>query len=148
MKPAILAVSLAAAMTCAAADSGKEMTIRLAVPKQVAADASARASGDASASAPVLMLEGFEVIAGERMTIEVLGPPDPKSKVRPLLAASGLVGSGRSAEAAPAETMDLVVPLNDRASRLLANRDEVTLTLRLRDGRHPLKWKRAYLTSA
>src|ERR1700686_626123 len=125
MKPAILAVSLAAAMTCAAADSGKETTIRLAVPKQVAAEAAARASGHASASAPVLMLEGLEVIAGERMTIEVLGPPDPKSKARPLLAVSGLVGSGPGGEAAPVETMDLVVPLNDRASRLLANRDEV-----------------------
>lgn len=142
MKPAIFAVSVA---MCAAAGARMETTIRLAVPKQVAADAAARASGDATASAAVLKLEGLEFVPGERMTIEVLGPPDPKSKTRPLLAVSGLVGSGQSGQA-PVETMDLVVPLNDRASRLLANRDEITLTLRLRHGRHPLKWKRAYLT--
>jgi hypothetical protein len=40
--------------------------------------------------------------------------------------------------------MTLVVPLNDEASRLLAKRDEITLTLRVRRGRGPLKLKRAY----
>jgi len=129
-KQAILAVSLAAALACAAAERPIEKNIRLAVPKN-------------AASTPVLMLEGFEVVAGERMTLEVLGPPEGKSKARAVLAVSGLVGSD---ERGGIETMDLVVPLNERAARLLADRSEVTLTLRLRRGQHPLKWKRAYLS--
>jgi len=134
MRHVVFAASLVTLM-CAAAAPHFETTIRLTVPKN-------------AASAPVLMLEGLEVVAGERMTIEVLGPPDPKTKVQPVLAVSGLVGSNQRTGAAPVETMDLVIPLNDRASRLLAQREEITLTLRLRNGRHPLKWKRAYLTSA
>jgi hypothetical protein len=132
IRTGILAVCIAAALACAAAERPIEKSVQLAVPK-------------AARSTPVLMLEGFEVVAGERMTLEVLGPPQGKSKARPVLAVSGLVGSG---ERGGIETMDLVVPLNERAVRLLAHRSEVTLTLRLRRGRHPLKWKRAYLTSS
>jgi hypothetical protein len=42
--------------------------------------------------------------------------------------------------------MNLVVPLNLKASRLLAGKSTVTLTLRVDDspGRPPLKFKRAY----
>jgi hypothetical protein len=129
-KQAILAVCLAAALACAAAERPIEKSIHLAVPKS-------------GASTPVLMLEGFEVVTGETMTLEVLGPPEGKSKAQAVLAVSGLVGSD---EHGGIETMDLVVPLNERAARLLADRSEVTLTLRLRRGRHPLKWKRAYLS--
>jgi len=132
MKQALVAFSIAAAMACAAGERPIEKSIRLTVPTE-------------ARSTPVLMLEGFEAVAGERMTLEVLGPPEGKLKARPVLAVSGLVGSG---ERGGIETMDLVVPLNERAARLLANRSEVTLTLRLRRGRHPLKWKRAYLTSS
>ena len=140
----MLAISLAITMMCAAADPHMEIAVRLVVPKQVAAEAAVRATGDASAAAPILMLERLEVVAGERVTIEVLGPADHK-KTRPVLAVSGLVGSGSVSANAPIETMDLVVPLNDKATRLIARKDEVTLTLRLRNGHHPLKFKRAYL---
>jgi hypothetical protein len=147
VKQAMLAISLVAAITGAAAERRVETTIKLTVPKQVTAEAAARAAGDASASAPILMLEGLEVRQGEGMTIEVLGPPAGKSKMRPILAVSGLVGSGPVAANAPMETMTLVVPLNDRASRLLARTNEITLTLHVRNarGRAPLKVKRAYL---
>ena len=122
---------LLALWMCASGDAVKpERTVRLAVPKELAA--------------PVLKLDGFEHVAGERVTIEVLGPPEGKSKARPVLAVSGLVGSREKGDV---ETMDLVIPLNARAARLLAQRGEITLTLRLRRGRHPLRWKRAYLTS-
>ncbi len=134
MRHVVFAASLAMLM-CAAAEPRRATTLRLTVPKH-------------AASAPVLMLEGLEVVAGERMTIEVLGPPDPQTKAQPVLAVSGLVGSNQRTGAAPIETMNLVVPLNDKASRLLSNSEEITLTLRLRSGRHPLKWKRAYLMSA
>ena len=96
-------------------------------------------------STPALMLEDLEVKAGERMTIEVPGPPDAKSRARPLLAVSGLVGTGGSTENAPMEKMELVIPLNEKAAPLMASRGEVTLTLRLRYGPHRLKFKRAYL---
>lgn len=132
MTSALLAVVFAAVtVSCAAAETHPERSVRLAVPRNL--------------SSPVLKLEGFEFVAGEGITLEVLGPADPKTKTRPVLAVSGLVGSG---ERGGVETMDLVVPLNERASHLLANRSEITLTLRLRRGHHPLKWKRAYLTSA
>jgi hypothetical protein len=136
MKHATLALLLTAALSCAASAEGPiERTIRLTVPRPIAAQ-----------TAPaVLMLEGFEFVSGERMTLEVLGPPQGKSKARQVLAVSGLVGSG---DRGGIETMDLVVPLNERAARLLAKRSEVTITLRLRRGRHPLRWKRAYLTAA
>lgn len=119
------------ATVCGAANRAMETTIRLPVPKNTAT--------------PVLMLEDLEVKAGERMTIEVLGPPDAKSHAKPLLAVSGLVGTGGSTENAPTEKMELVIPLNEKAAPLMANHAEVTLTLRLRYGQHRLKFKRAYL---
>jgi hypothetical protein len=118
------------ATVCGAANRQMETTIRLPVPK--------------NAATPVLMLEDLEVKAGERMTIEVLGPPDAKTKKQPVLAVSGLVGTGGSTENAPAEKMDIVIPLNDKAAPLMANRGEVTLTLRLRYGHHKLEFRRAY----
>lgn len=113
------------AAVCGAANRQMETTIRLPVPK--------------NAATPVLMLEDLEVKAGERMTIEVLGPG------RQVLAVSGLVGTGGSTENAPTEKMDIVIPLNEKAAPLMADRGEVTLRLRLRYGKHRLKFKRAYL---
>lgn len=121
-----LAALVLTATVCIAANRPMETTIRLPVPKKATAS-------------PVLMLEDLEVRAGERMTIEVLGP------ARQVFAVSGLVGTGGSTENAPTEKMDLVIPLNDKAAPLMANRSEVTLTLRLRYGQHRLKFKRAYL---
>jgi len=105
------------------------ITLRLAVPPGLR-------GGEA---APVLKLEGFEFVAGERLRLEVLGPH------REVLAVSSLVGSANGG--GEVGTMDLVIPLNERGRKLLAKNDEVTLTLRVRRGRHRLKWKRAYLTS-
>jgi len=147
IKRAMFAAAIGVMMMCAAADPRMETTIELAVPKPVAAEASIRASGDASATAPVLMLEGVEVIAGERMTIEVLGPADAKTKKRPILAVSGIVGSGKPPADAPKQTMDLIVPLNEKAARFIAKSETIKLTLRLRNGSHPLKLKRAYFAT-
>jgi hypothetical protein len=121
------------------------VTIRLTVPKAVAAEASARVAGNASASAPILRLEGLQVRVGERVTIEVLGPRDPKSKMQPLLAVAGLIGSNKKDPNAPMEKMDLVVPLNDEGTRLVARSRTITLTLRWRNSRARLKWNRAFL---
>ena len=109
--------------------------LRLDVPERVA---------NASAT-PILILEGVEIGAGEGMTIEVLGPGDPRTNERPTLAISGLVGAPQRELAEPREQMDLVIPLNETAARLLAGRTEITLTVRLRSpGREPLKIRRAF----
>jgi hypothetical protein len=96
-------------------------------------------------SAPVLRLDGLEVRAGERMTIEVL---DAKS--RTVLGLAGLVGSNQADPHAPVETMNLVVPLNEKAARLMAKSGQITLTLRLRHPRRgaSLKVKRVYFDTS
>ncbi|HEV8582510.1 MAG TPA: hypothetical protein VGX68_25880 [Thermoanaerobaculia bacterium] len=130
-----------------AARPDAETTIRLAVPKQVAAEAAARASGNAAAPPPVLMLENLEVGAGEGLTIQVLGPAEPgSSKPRPVLGVAATVGSPQRVPKAPLRRLTLAVPLNDKASRLLAGKSEVSLTLQVEEspGRPPLKFKRAY----
>jgi hypothetical protein len=126
----MFAALVVTATVCGAASRQMDTTIRLPAPK--------------NAATPVLMLENLEVKAGERMTIEVLGPPDAKTKKQPVLAVSGLVGTGGSTDNAPTEKMDMVIPLNEKAAPLMAGRGEVTLTLRLRYGRHRLKFQRAY----
>lgn len=135
MRP-LLAVSLALVFNCAAAEPAVETTIHLTIPKEIAAQA----------SAPVLHLDGVELRADERLTIEVLGPRDSKTQKRPILAVAGQVGSTPDPNAR-VEHVDMVIPLNDKAARLFAKRSEITLTLRLRDAanRAPLKVRRAYL---
>ena len=58
----------------------------------------------------------------------------------------GQVGSIPDPNAA-IESVNLVIPLNEKASKLFAKRSEITLALRLRDAerRAPLKVRRAYL---
>jgi len=129
-----------------AANPEPGMTIRLAVPKQVAAQAAARAAGDASSPPPVLMLEDLEVGNGEGLTLRVLGPAEPGSSgPRPVLAVSATVGSPQKVPAAPVQHLTLAIPLNEKASRLLKGKSEVTLTLEVEDspGR-TLRLKRAY----
>jgi hypothetical protein len=143
----MLIVSLALAASCAGAapespgaespEGTGDTEVRLSVPAKLAGDETAT---------PVLVLERVEIGAGEGMTIEVLGPPDPETGERALLAVSGSVGASQKELAEPREYPTLVVPLNETASRLLAGKREITLTLRLRDspGRAPLKVERAY----
>ncbi|HEX4966038.1 MAG TPA: hypothetical protein VF173_34830 [Thermoanaerobaculia bacterium] len=139
--------AVAAVVMCAADHTGAETTVRLTVPKQVAAHAASRAAGEALSPPPILMLEGLEVGSGEGLTIQVLGPAGPgASKPRPVLAVSGLVGSQRQVAGAPNRVMTLAIPLNDVASRLIAGKSEITLTLQVegKPGRPPLKFKRAF----
>jgi hypothetical protein len=119
------------------------VTLRLQVPSNVARHAKARARGDAASPTPVLVLRNLVVGAGEGFTLEVFGPGGER------LAVSGLVGQRQAVPAQPVERMTLVVPLNDAGSRLLSERTEVTLTLRLRDNpdRPALDLERAYLQS-
>jgi hypothetical protein len=143
---ALLWAAVASVLMCAAQPSA-ETTIRLKVPKQVAAQQAARAAGDAAAPSPVLMLEGLELGSGEGLTIQVLGPAEPgASRPRPVLGVAATVGPPQKALRAPLRHMTLAVPLNEKASRLLAGKSEVTLLLQVEDspGRPPLKFKRAY----
>ena len=138
--------AVALVLMCAA-EHGAETTVRLTVPKKVAAQAAARAAGDASSPPPVLMLEDVEVGAGEGLTLRVLGPAERGSPgSRPVLAMSGTVGSNQKAPPGPVQHMTLAVPLDEKASRLLKGKSEITLTLQVegRPGRPALKFKRAY----
>lgn len=152
MTHAAVILSLVLALTCAGAaeDTARPSqeaaeperprepmtTLRLDVPPHVSN----------ASSTPILVLEGVEIGAGEGMTIEVLGPPDPESNARATLAVSGLVGARQSELAEPREQMNLVIPLNETATDLLARKSEITLALRLKDspGRESLQIARAY----
>ena len=137
--------AVASVLMCAAQPSA-ETTVRLKVPKQIAAQQAARAAGDARAPSPVLMLEDVEVGAGEGLTIQVLGPAGPgASRARPVLGMAATVGPPQTAPKPPVRRMTLAVPLNEEGSRLLAGKSEVTLVLQVEDspGRQ-LKFKRAY----
>ena len=94
---------------------------------------------------PVLRVDGLEVRAGERMTIEVLD-----EKRRTILGVAGLVGSNHADPNAPVEMMNLVVPLNEKAARLMAKGGAITLTLRLRHPRRgaSLKLERVYFDTS
>jgi hypothetical protein len=143
---ALLWATVASVLMCAAQPSA-ETTVRLKVPKQVAAQQTARAAGNASAPSPVLMLEDVEVGADEGLTIQILGPAKPgSSEPRPVLGVAATVGQPQKVLKGPVRRMTLAVPLNDKASRLLAGKSEVTLVLQVEDsaGRPPLKFKRAY----
>jgi hypothetical protein len=94
---------------------------------------------------PILVLEGLQVPLDEPFEITVLGPPPAGGGPPPVLAVTGTVGSP-SAPPTPPRKMTMPIPLNEEAAKLLADRDEVTLTLRVagRPGRGPLKFDRAY----
>ncbi len=143
--PVLVWPVVAAALTCAAQEATR--SVLLEVPPEVSRQAVARSAGDASAPAAVLMLEDLELGSDEGLTIEVLGPPDEGSEEPgPVLAVAGTVGSPQEKPAAPLHHMTLAVPLNDLASRLLAEAREIRLTLRVAGspGRPPLKFRRAY----
>ncbi len=137
--------AMVAALTCAAQpDASTPMLLQ--IPQEVAGHAAARAEGDASSPPPILVLEDLELGSGEGLTLQVLGPPDPETGERPVLAVSATVGSPQPVPETPLERMTLVVPLNDAASQLLAGKEEVELTLRVLNspGRPALRMERAY----
>jgi hypothetical protein len=141
----LIAFSLLGSSLMCAADPGAEIAMRVSVPKEVSAQATARARGDAAAPAPVLVLEGVELGRGEGLTFDVLGPADHKSGTRLVLAVTGLVGEPQKVLVEPRQVMTLVVPLNDRALPLMAGKTEIALTIRVEDpGRPRLKFKRAF----
>ena len=143
---ALACLALAGAATCAA-DEAARTAVKVTVPDEVGAEATARAAGDATAAAPVLMLEGVEVVPGEALTIRVLGPPPAGSdEGGELLGTAATVGSSGADPEEPLERMTLAVPLNEHGSRLVAAGGEVTLTLEVEGapGRPPLALARAY----
>jgi hypothetical protein len=96
------------------------------IPKQVAGYASERAAGNTQAPPPVLMLQGLETGANESLNIRVL---DESGSV---MAVTGLVGTPDATEqSAPLQKVNLPVPLNDHAARLLAGKNQVNLVLEI-----------------
>jgi hypothetical protein len=124
-------VLMMAAAMCAT-QSLPSSSLRLSVPERVAAY-------------PILALEGVEIGAGEGWTLEVYDEAR-----REIFAITGLVGERQSKLAEPRERLTMMVPLNEKASRAMAGKKEITLTLVLRDspGREALKIDRAYFAAA
>jgi hypothetical protein len=141
----LLWVAAASVLMCAAQPDTRT-TIRLTVPREVSAQAESRAAGNASSPPPILVLEGVEIGNEEGLTILVLGPEAASGKPRPILGQAATVGLPQEIPKEPLQKMTLAVPLNDTASRLLAGKSTVSLTLALEGspGRPPLKLQRAY----
>lgn len=141
----LLGVAAASVLMCAAQPDTRT-TIRLTVPPEVSAQAESRAAGDASSPPPILVLEDLEVGDEEGLTLLVLGPEPGSEKPRPVLGQASTVGLPQETPKAPLRKMTLAVPLNETASRFLAGKGKVSLTLEVEGspGRPPLKFKRAY----
>lgn len=145
LRRVVVWLAVAGALTSTRAE-GADTTLHLTVPKEVAAQAARRVAGDATASPPILILEGLELGDNEGVTIRVRGPSEPGSSAQgPILAVTSMVGRAQTAPKAPLQKVTLAVPLNDRASRLLIGRSEVALMLEVtkNPGRPPLKVDRA-----
>ncbi|HJU63460.1 MAG TPA: hypothetical protein VJ864_15565 [Candidatus Binatia bacterium] len=130
-----------------AGGGGRDTTVKLTVPKSVAAHAALRAAGDSKVSPPILILEGVELGEGEGITIRVLGPAATgAAKSAPVLGSASMVGHPQKVPKRPLRKTTLTVPLNDRAVELLAGRSEIILTLRVTNspGRAPLKIERVF----
>jgi hypothetical protein len=143
----VLTAALAAFMAFAGGGSTEDTTVKLTVPKSVAALAALRAAGDSKVSAPILILEGVEVGESEGITIRVLGlSATGGSKSPPVLGSASMVGQPQKVPKPPLRKTTLAVPLNDRAVALLAGRSEIVLTLRVSNspGRAPLKIERVF----
>lgn len=139
--PSIVLAGIAVSAPAEAADT----TLRLTVPRSVAAQAARRAAGDPTAPSMLLILEGVQMGPDEGLDITVLGPPGETGGPPKVLAVTGTVGSPQPTPL-PLQKVTLPVPLNDEAATLLAGRDEVTLTLRVagRPSRQPLQVDRAF----
>jgi hypothetical protein len=145
MKCFVLAAAMIGVM--AFAGGGSETTVQVSVPKSVAAQATRRATGDAKAPPPILILEGVELGEGEGITIRVLGPSAAGSFVpAPVLGSASMVGQAQKVPKPPLRKTTLAIPLNDRAVELLAGRSEIVLTLRVTNspGRTRLKVERVF----
>jgi hypothetical protein len=141
-----LVLTAALAAVVAFAEGGSE-TVRLTVPKSVAAHAALRAAGDPKVSPPILILEGVELGEDEGITIRVLGPSAASSSIpAPVLGTASMVGHPQKVPKPPLRKTTLAIPLNDRAVELLAGRSEIVLTLRVTNspGRARLKIERIF----
>ena len=131
-----------------AGGGGTDITVKLTVPKSVAAQATLRAAGDLKVSPPILILEWVELSEGEGITIRVLGPTGTGgSKSAPVLGTASMVGRPQKVPKAPRRKTTLAIPLNDKAVELLARRSEIVLTLRVANspGRERLKMDHVFL---
>jgi hypothetical protein len=106
-----------------------------------------RATGEAKAPPPILILEGVELGEGEGITVRVLGPSAAGSSVpAPVLRSASMVGQAQKVPKPPLRKTTLAIALNDRAVELLAGRSEISLTLSVTNspGRARLKVARVF----
>jgi hypothetical protein len=144
----LLTAALLASLMGQPANS-KGSALRLAIPPQVAAQATARLSGETAAAVPILMLQNVEVVPGEALNLRVLGPPLAGSDAPTVMGTAALVGSQQSKPKGPPQKLTLAIPMTLRGCQLLAGRSEISLTLEIEDSeqRPALKWERAFFAS-
>ena len=108
-----------------------EVELRLKVPDGVSHQAARRAAGEATAPPPILILQGLE-FGADGFNIELLANLDSGSSEHGVIVGnSAVVGSTQSPMPPVRSKLNLIVPLNDRGAALLANRREISLTLRI-----------------
>jgi len=119
-----------------------DLIVHVAVPEEIAAGG--------YRGAPILALEGVELGNGEGLTLEVLGETGEASSERVLFGTASVVGHRQARPATPIWKANLLVPLTERAARMLAGRHDINLTLRVRNNpdRAPLKLDRVYFQPA
>ena len=137
----LLGVAIAALIGSGQVQGASDRKVEVTVPPSVSAQAAARLSGDASAPAPVLVLDGVELGQGEGIAIRVLGAPEG-----PVLGSAATVGQRQSRPAGPMVRQTLIVPLNDRSLELIAGKSSIVLFLRVESApeRPPLEIDRIY----
>lgn len=131
----IILVFLLTGSLAACQDAGSEFRFKVAVPKEVSALAESRLAANSQTPPPVLVLQGLESPLNEGANIQVLGEPQPGAKERPVLGVAGLVGSPSASAGTSSEKINILVPLNDEAARLLAGKSEINLVLRVEGDR-------------
>jgi hypothetical protein len=107
-----------------------EVELRLKVPAPVSLQAGRRVAGEAAAPPPILMLQGLE-FGANGFDIEVRAKPDSGSSEPVIVGTSAIVGSIEPTPPMIRRKINLPLPLNDRASILLANRNEINLKLKI-----------------
>ena len=131
---------LTIAIFCSSAFSGGTICVpgrtcvvetHLKVPEAVSVQAARRTAGDLEAAPPVLILRGLE-FGTEGFTIEVRAILHPDSRDGAvLLGDTGVVGYAPTTAKTPRRKIDLPIPLNEEASRVLANRTQIDITIKV-----------------
>ncbi|MEM1181884.1 MAG: hypothetical protein AAGM22_26295 [Acidobacteriota bacterium] len=122
---------------------GQEGTVlEVPVPSEVARGAELRLASRSGGEAPVLLLEGVELGADERIKIQIVAADGGDGA--PVLAQASTVGNGDGVYGPPVAKTTLVFPVNARGCEVIAGQAAVKLRLRIESSkdRPPLQFDR------